>query len=119
MDRRVAWAVQEIDQQLGAEIDVAALAAAVNLSPSRFAHLFRRDTGLSPARFIIQRRLDRATVLLRSTFLSVKEVMASGGFNDANHFTRVFREQHGLSPTAWRAANSGAPTSLEVAMSVK
>jgi AraC-like DNA-binding protein len=48
----------------------------------------------------------------------VKEVMASVGFNDASHFTRVFREQHGLSPTAWRAANNGAPTSLEVAVSV-
>ena len=119
MDVRVTWAIREIEEHLRSELDVPALAAAVNLSPSRFAHLFRRETGLSPARFVRRRRLDRASVLLESTFLSVKEVMASVGINDASYFTRAFRERHGLSPREWRAARRSVENALEPAMTAK
>jgi transcriptional regulator GlxA family with amidase domain len=109
MDARITWAVSRIDDQLEAPLDVAGLAAAVNLSPSRFAYLFRREIGTSPARFVKQRRLDRARDLLETTFLSVKEVMASVGFSDASHFTRNFRQHHGLAPREWRQARRVRP----------
>lgn len=109
MDARITWAVSQIDQRLEAPLDVAELAAAVNLSPSRFAYLFRRDMGTSPARFVRQRRLDRARELLETTFLSVKEVMVAVGFSDASHFTRNFRQHHGLAPRAWRQTRRTRP----------
>jgi AraC family transcriptional regulator of arabinose operon len=109
MDRRITWAMSQIDGRMGAELNVADLAASVNLSPSRFAYLFRRDSGTSPARFVRQRRLERARELLETTFLSVKEVMASVGFNDASHFSRDFRREHGLPPRAWRRARRSRP----------
>ena len=101
-DERITWAVSQIDKRLRDQLDVSELAESVNLSPSRFAYLFRREMGTSPARFLRERRLDRARELLETTFLSVKEVMACVGFNDASHFTREFRKQHGLAPRAWR-----------------
>ena len=109
MDARIAWAVNQIDERLDAPWDVAELASGVNLSPSRFAYLFRREMGMSPARFVKQRRLDRARDLLETTFLSVKEVMVTVGFSDASHFTRNFREHHGLGPRAWRQARRVRP----------
>lgn len=108
-DTRITWALGQIDKRLKDQLDVADLAAGVNLSPSRFAYLFRRETGTSPARFVRVRRLDRARELLETTFLSVKEVMVSVGFNDASHFTREFRRQHGLGPRAWRLARRTRP----------
>jgi transcriptional regulator GlxA family with amidase domain len=78
------------------------LADAVNLSVSRFAHLFRRETGASPARYLRQLRMERARELLDTTFLSVKQVMASVGINDPSHFARAFRSLNGLPPREWR-----------------
>ncbi len=81
-----------------------ALAAGAHLSSSRFAHLFRQHVGLPPGRYLHTRRIDRASLLLETTFLSIKEVMARVGLNDASHFTREFRRCHGLPPREWRAA---------------
>jgi AraC family transcriptional regulator of arabinose operon len=101
MDRRVLWAVVEMEATL-AEVRCAALAAEVNLSPSRFAHLFASGTGSSPSRYLHALRMERARLLLHRTFLTVKEVMAQVGVSDASHFSRDFRRYHGISPTAAR-----------------
>jgi AraC family transcriptional regulator of arabinose operon len=104
MDRRVTWAIAEIERGLAEPLDIGRLAAAVNLSPSRFAHLFRAQTGMSPMRFVRDRRMERASVLLARTFLSVKQVMAQVGCNDPSHFARDFRRYHGFAPREWRIA---------------
>jgi AraC family transcriptional regulator of arabinose operon len=101
-DPRIDWAVAEIGRRMGDGVTIADLARAVNLSQSRFAHLFREQMGKSPSRYLRQRRLERAKLLLESTFLSIKEVMAAVGCNDPSHFSRDFRLAYGASPRAWR-----------------
>jgi AraC-like DNA-binding protein len=101
-DPRIDWAVAEIGRRMADGVTIADLARAVNLSQSRFAHLFREQMGKSPSRYLRQRRLERAKLLLESTFLSVKEVMAAVGSNDPSHFCRDFRRAYGASPRAWR-----------------
>jgi AraC family transcriptional regulator of arabinose operon len=98
----------EIQQRMGEPFDINSFAAAVNLSPSRFSHLFRAETGLSPLRYVRNQRMERARVLLERTFLNVKEVMARVGCNDPSHFARDFRRYHGRPPREWRAAVGGA-----------
>lgn len=78
------------------------IAPCVNLSDSRLAHLFRRDVGTSPQRFLKTVRLRRARQLLETTFLSVKQVMAQVGFNDPSHFVRDFEKIFGESPCKYR-----------------
>jgi AraC family transcriptional regulator, arabinose operon regulatory protein len=112
MDPRIRWALAEIDRNLD-RVTLSELAAGVNLSPSRFGHLFTHDVGTSPARYLRMRRLDHARVLLETTFLTVKEVMARVGLNDASHFTRYFRQCHGLPPRQWRIAIHAAKLSKE------
>ena len=102
MDGRIEWATAEIEQRLGEPLNIARLADALNLSPSRFSHLFREQVGVSPMRFVRDRRMERAAALLESTFLTVKEVMARVGCNDPSHFARDFRAHHGISPREWR-----------------
>ena len=104
MDRRIAWAVEEIERRLAEPLDIGRLAAGVNLSPSHFSHIFRAQVGVSPIKFVRVRRMERAAVLLERTFLSVKEVMAQVGCNDPSHFTRDFRRHHGFAPREWRLA---------------
>lgn len=102
MDPRIAHAVGRMEEAFDRELLVAELAASVSLSPSRFAYLFRRDTGVSPARYLHTLRMERARLLLERTFLTVKEVMAYVGVNDPSHFSRDFRRYHGMPPTGLR-----------------
>lgn len=80
------------------------LAALVNLSASRMTHLFKRETGMPPQAFLKQVRMSRATQLLKTTCLSVKEVMCLTGFNDASHFTKDFAQRYGLTPSEYRSS---------------
>ena len=106
MDCRITRALATIGRDLAAPLTVAGLAADVNLSPSRFAHLFRREVGTSPARFLHAVRMLRARLLLERTFLTVKEVMALVGCNDASHFSRDYRRFHGVAPSAARRSRA-------------
>jgi AraC family transcriptional regulator, arabinose operon regulatory protein len=109
MDSRVTWAMQEIEERLGEPLTVAALAAPVNLSPSRFAHLFKAELGVAPMRYLHTRRMLRARALLETTFLTVKQVMVQVGCNDPSHFARDFRRFHGKAPSECRLTTLGGP----------
>jgi AraC family transcriptional regulator of arabinose operon len=115
VDPRIAWATSEIQRRLRDPIRLDDLAQALNLSRSRFAHLFRQHTGSSPARYVRDRRLERAAMLLETTFLSVKEVMAAVGLNDPSHFSRDFHKAFGASPREWRKRVARPPPPLELA----
>jgi AraC-like DNA-binding protein len=87
---------------LAGALTLAELAAACGLSASYFTRAFRRSTGRSPHRFLIEARVARAKLLLRRRNLSLSEIAAACGFADQSHFTRVFVRQVGLAPAAWR-----------------
>jgi AraC family transcriptional regulator of arabinose operon len=91
-----------MERTLAGPVSVAELAAAVNLSPSRFWHLFREQTGTSPLRYLHALRLQRAHALIERSFLSIKQVMAQVGINDPSHFARDFKRLYGLPPTELR-----------------
>lgn len=74
------------------------LAALVDLSPSRFAHLFQRTVGISPLRYLRQLRMARARQLLEESALEVREVRRLVGCTDASHFSRDFRREYGVGP---------------------
>jgi AraC family transcriptional regulator of arabinose operon len=104
VDPRITWTVALMQQQLGKRIVVTELAAAVNLSPSRFTQLFTAQVGTAPELYLQRLRLRRARVLIERTFLTVKQVMAQVGYSDPGHFSRDFRRQHRISPSALRSA---------------
>ena len=74
----------------------------VNLSPSRFRHLFKQETGTSPAQYLKEFRLRKAEKMLRTTFLSVKQMLKQVGIGSNSHFVHDFRKMHGMTPTAYR-----------------
>jgi transcriptional regulator GlxA family with amidase domain len=104
VDPRIERALSALHAQPGTAPSIAALARAVNLSTSRFAHLFQEQVGAPPARYLQALRMIRARILIERTSLSIKEVMAQVGCNDPSHFTRDFRRFHGLPPREWRSA---------------
>jgi len=101
---RVGRAVAYVAEHHARPLDVATLAAVAGLSPSRFTALFRAHTGTSPMGYVRKVRVDHARRLLADVDLSIKEVAARVGFDDAFHFSKVFRAVDGLAPTRYREA---------------
>ena len=95
-----------MEDRLRQPLTIRHLAAAAGVSPSRLAHLFIRDTGMSPGRFLRALRMRRAAALLERTTLAVKDVMQEVGCADPSHFSRDFRSHHGVPPKEYRERNS-------------
>jgi AraC family transcriptional regulator, arabinose operon regulatory protein len=101
-DPRIARAIETLERRLAERVSVGELAQAANLSESRFAHLFRQQTGMSPGRYLQRLRMERAGVLLGRTSLRISEVMTLVGCTDPSHFSRDFRRYFGAGPREYR-----------------
>ena len=108
MDPRVRQTVDLLSEDLSRDVDIKALARTVNLSTSRLRHLFKDETGLTPAQYLKRMRLERARQLIEGSFLRIKEVMPQVGISDESHFVRDFKKTHGLPPMRYRRKGSGA-----------
>jgi len=85
-----------------ARLDIAALASEQGMSRSAFSHDFRARTGLSPARFMTEVRVQAAARLLVTTRLGLASIADQCGFANANHFGKTFRRFRHLSAGAYR-----------------
>lgn len=80
---------------------VAEMASLANLSPSRFAHLYREVFGAGPMNDLIDARIARACELLSQGTALVKAVATAAGFSDQHHFSKSFRARMGCTPSAY------------------
>jgi len=103
MDARVKAVIRIIHQELAKPLLIRALSKRVNLSPTRLRQLFKMETGLSPIQYVKRLRLEAAADLLRTSFLSIKEVIFQSGARDVSNFVRDFKKVYGLTPTKYRA----------------
>jgi AraC family transcriptional regulator len=95
-------AVELVEARLADDLGLTDLAAAAGLTPLAFSKAFKRAAGVSPYRYVLQRRVEVAKCLLRETDLPVIEVGARVGFENPQHFARVFRRFAGTSPRTFR-----------------
>jgi AraC family transcriptional regulator len=80
------------------------LATAASLSVNHFIRAFRQQTGVTPHRHIVLRRLERGLALLKRPGVSVAEVADDAGFATPAHFVATFRRTMGVTPGALREA---------------
>jgi AraC-like DNA-binding protein len=86
------------------DLSPAVVAQALGMSV-RYLHQIFKSAGDSPFRWIMQRRLDLAAGLLadpRRAAWTISDVAFGAGFKDTAHFSRAFKECHGMSPSAYR-----------------
>lgn len=102
MDRRIELVISSLEARPSKAWETAELAELVNLSSSRLRHLFKQETGTTPAQYLKTIRLHIAAKLLRTTFMSIKEIAMSVGLNTASYFVREFRKCYGMTPTEFR-----------------
>jgi AraC family transcriptional regulator len=99
---QLRFARDTINANLEEELSLERIARECRLSVSHFARAFTRSTGVSPHRWLMQRRVDVAKDLMLSTDSSLVEISLRCGFADQSHFTRVFAQATGETPGRWR-----------------
>jgi len=102
MDTRILTVLQYLNENIAEPICLEKLASIINLSSSRFSHLFRSETGDTPAHRLKTLRLEKAKALLLNTCLTVKQVRSVTGLIDKDHFRRQFKQSYGVSPQKYR-----------------
>lgn len=96
----------EMRESLNRRLDCRDLALHYGLGYSYFRRMFRRYTGLPPAQYHLQLRLQKARDLLRSG-AALKEAAYSLGFDSPFHLSKQFKKKFGLSPRSFREQSSG------------
>lgn len=91
-----------IDRSLGKSIHLGDLAAAAGISVHHFQRAFRQSMGISPYRYLDNRRLDRASELLRNSDQSLTDICFQCGFYSPSHFSSRFNFHSGMSPSLYR-----------------
>ena len=74
----------------------------MDLSYVHFRRIFKQTTSWPPGGFLLECRLRQAEKLLMSTHARVSEIAQTCGFNDAYHFSRIFKKHCGHSPAEFR-----------------
>ncbi len=90
------------------------LAKVSGASEAHFARAFKDAFGVPPHRYLLTRRIERATALLRDTELSISEIAFRTGWKSLGTFGRTFREVTGESPSARRARERMERDGVEV-----
>lgn len=98
LGRTMQWALANLDKDL----EVENLATHAIMSKRNFTRRFKEVTGLSPARWVLGRRLDDARQLLETTDWSITRVAESCGFGSPATFRQNFAAAYATTPTSYR-----------------
>ena len=110
--RRLLRAKDAMDAASHEAWPVTRLAEVSGVSQAHFARSFKQAFGIPPHRYLLTRRIEQATTLLRDTALSITEIAFATGWESLGTFGRTFRDITGQSPSAVRLAARAASQQL-------
>ncbi|RZU39106.1 AraC family transcriptional regulator [Edaphobacter modestus] len=91
-----------IEQHLDESITLEELARVAEISPNYLIALFRQSMGMTPHKYMVQMRIERAYTLLKQKEFTLLEIAQRCGFQDQSQFTTVFRRYVGVTPGHFR-----------------
>ena len=99
---RVEAACSLINECLGDDLSLTVLAKAAGLSAFHFLRTFRAMTGMTPKRYVLHRRLERASDRLVRTTVPISRIARDLAFANPSHLASAFRVRFGCTPTEYR-----------------
>ena len=101
-DARLRRVIDYIEEDLSKPLCVGDLASVACMSITQFSRSFRSALGITPAKYVQQRRCDRAANLLQTTQFRVATISAMCGFRNFSYFSTVFKKETGHRPADLR-----------------
>ena len=93
-----------IADNYGKAVAIEDIAREASLSPSHFTRLFKETIGDTPYQFLMRYRVERAKEKLADPSLAMIDIALGCGFSDQPHFSRIFKQFAGVTPSAYRKA---------------
>lgn len=94
--------VKVVEQYYATPVTLPELAYLSGRSLSSFKRDFQSAYNMPPARWIKEKRLEKAKEMIQNTTIPVNEIGYSMGFENISHFSRIFKEHYGRSPSDYR-----------------
>lgn len=91
-----------INENYTKPLTLESLSQSVYISKYHLAHLFKSQTGVSPIKYLITRRMEEAQHLLRETDLPIRAIAEKVGYDDPAYFSQIFKKTVGSSPLSYR-----------------
>lgn len=98
----VGRAITLVHYDLTADLSLKSICAQLNVNPSYFSTLFRKEFGCTLTEYVNRQRIDRALLYLKNSNRMVQDIAAECGFSDPNYFIRLFKRQTGMTPNQYR-----------------
>jgi AraC family transcriptional regulator len=95
-------AIAYINEHLGEEVSLAAIAAHLGMSQYYFCRLFKQSTGMTVHQYLTRQRVERAKQLLKQQKMTITAIALECGFANQSHFAKYFRQYTGVSPNQFR-----------------
>ncbi len=105
VEQTIRRACLTMRDNLNDNLNMEELARELNIGYSYFRQMFRKYTGISPAQYHLNLRIQKAKELLMAGNKSIKEIAFELGFESNQYFSRVFAAKCGLSPAKYRRKN--------------
>lgn len=94
-----------LHEHFAEKISLDQIAKNMYLSPFYISKVFKEETGEAPINYLIKIRLENAKELLLNQNLSIKEIADAVGYEDAYHFSKIFKKHYGMSPVEYKKIN--------------
>lgn len=104
--KKIKKVIEYIHSNYSSSLKIQSIAKEFGFSPSHLGRLFKKYTGQSIYNFILQHRIQLAKEFLVTSDLDVNEVGDKVGFNDAYHFSKIFKNKTGTTPFQYRKTYS-------------
>ncbi len=91
-----------IDEHIEKKITTEELANLIFHSSSQMVRIFRTAYGCTPSAYILEKKMERACILLTQSSLLVREIAQKLRFSDEHYFSAVFRKRRGMTPREYR-----------------
>ena len=95
-------ALEQIEQNFASPLSAEQIARHAGIGPSRLNQLFKEHCGRTPIQHLLTLRLQCAAGHLRNPYWNISEIARQCGFENANYFSRKFREVYGVTPGEFR-----------------
>lgn len=92
------------DNYSNQELSVDTICGTLNVSPTYFSTIFKKETGMGFVNYLTKVRMEEALRLLNSTTEKAYAIAGQVGYAEPNYFSYVFKKEYGISPSKYRAS---------------
>lgn len=100
--QKLTLVLEYVEDNIDSKITLADLASTCGLGKFYFCRLFKNSTNITPYKYILQRRVERAKLLLKSSKLPIADIAYDCGFSSQSHLNKHFCNLVGMNPSKYR-----------------